>query len=257
MSGPVAKRVLYALIALGLIGIIGGISFAALGYVRISARDPHSQIGTFVLHQTFKASVRRKAEESPPAPDLSDAGLIALGAQHYGQVCSSCHGGPGLGQSPQALSLRPRPQSLPAVVDQFTDAELYQILLDGVRFSAMPSWPADANFEEIWSVVAFLRQLPGMEASRYAELAAVDLSLSADDQDRPTSQSEAGAAQPNAAGNGPEDAQAAGAGTFAWQERGELDSLDLHAMAPPMDEFLYAAPGTGWRPIGLNGAPLG
>lgn len=92
---------------------------------------------------------------------------IALGAQHYAQVCSSCHGGPGLGQSPQALGMRPSPQHLASVVSDFDGEQLFVILRDGVRFSAMPAWPADGNYAEIWHLVAFLRAMEGGVIHRY------------------------------------------------------------------------------------------
>lgn len=219
-------------IILGLAGlaVVGGLAAAGViysGVVTVSARPPHTALTTLVLHDTFKASIARKAKQVTAPDNLGNAGMIALGGQHYEQVCSSCHGGPGLGQSPQALSMRPRPQALTEVVDQFTDEELFVILRDGVRFSAMPSWPADSNFDEIWSVVAFLRRIPDMTAEQYAKATKVDL-------------------------NAPEVLDA----VFAWNERGAAMPLTMHAMAPPMEEYNYSSPSTGWRPIGLGDAPL-
>ena len=51
-------------------------------------------------------------------------------------------------------------QALPSVVGQFTDSELFEIVDHGVKYSAMPSWPTQARDDEVWSMVAFLRQLP-------------------------------------------------------------------------------------------------
>ena len=93
----------------------------------------------FLLHNTFKNSVARRAKQVDKIAGEPFPGQALLGAQRYQQVCSSCHGATGLGQSQQALSMRPRPQHLPAVVSKFTDEELYVIVRDGVRFSAMPS----------------------------------------------------------------------------------------------------------------------
>jgi len=210
------------LLALGL----GGAAAMHFGLVPVSARPPHNALTTAVLHDTFRASVERSAREVEPAPDLTDPGLIALGARHYGQVCSSCHGGPGLGQSPVALSMRPRPQSLPAVVDSFSASELYVILRDGVRFTAMPSWPSDGNFNEIWAVVAFLRQLPEMTPEAYRAATVADV---------------AGTGAPPA---------------MAWTRRGPQMPVKLHDEAAPIEDYLYAAPSTGWRPIGLQDVPV-
>ena len=70
---------------------------------------------------------------TPPA-DLSSPARVAPGVPHDANVRSCCHGGPDLGQSPIALSMRPRPQHLTAVVDQFNVAQLFAVLRDGVRF---------------------------------------------------------------------------------------------------------------------------
>ena len=40
--------------------------------------------------------------------------------------------------------------------------------------TGMPHWPGGARDDEIWAVVAFIRQLPGMSAEQYADLAGVD-----------------------------------------------------------------------------------
>ena len=232
-GGGIVARNWYKFIVLGGVGLgaivaVGGVIAASLGAINVSARAPHLGVTTFALHNVFRASIGRAAKDAPLAPDLTDPGLIHLGAQHYAQVCSSCHGGPELGQSPVSLSMRPRPQHLPAVVDQFEDGELYEILRNGVRFSAMPSWPAAENFGEIWSVVAFLRQLPDVTADEYAEMTAY------------------GEVAPS-----PATAQA-----FDWQTRGMAEPLTLHAIAPPIEEYLVSVPSTGWRPIGLSDAPV-
>ena len=221
-----AARVLVVILALGVVGGAIGVAFAAAGMVTISARPPHSGLTKFALHNTFKASVRRKAAGISDPPDLTDPGLIALGAQHYSNVCASCHGGPGLGQSPQAMGMRPSPQNLPAVVDQYDNKELFVILRDGVRFSAMAAWPADSNFGEIWALVAFLRQLPDM---------APDTFFAMTYGARPTARSV------------PE---------MPWKERGPLEPYDIHIHPQPADEYLTASPGTGWRPLGLDAAPV-
>ncbi|WP_414897309.1 c-type cytochrome [Rhodovulum sp. YEN HP10] len=236
-TGPVSTGP-RLLIGFGAVLLVLGMGAAAVmyfGLVPVSARPPHTAVTAAVLHDTFRASVARRARELGTAPgtvpDLEDPGLIALGARHYGQVCSSCHGGPGLGQSPVALSMRPRPQSLPAVVDSFSAPELYVILRDGVRFTAMPSWPSDGNFNEIWAVVAFLRQLPEMTPEAYRAATVTDV---------------AGTDAP----------------AMAWTRRGPQRPLKLHDAADsadaagPIEEYLYSVPSTGWRPIGLQDVPV-
>ena len=206
---------------LAIIGAIAAFGAMSLGLITIAARPPHTALTTDVLHYTFKRSTARAGSEVTVPDDLNSPARVALGIQHYDNVCSSCHGGPDLGQSPIALSMRPRPQHLASVVDQFSDEQLFVILRDGVRFSAMPAWPASENFDEIWSVVAFLRALPTMSNADY--IAATTRSL-------------------------PE-----GAPDLPMAAPAQLADLNVGIKAPPMDEYLYASPGTGWHDYGGNG----
>jgi cytochrome c553 len=208
-----------------LAAVVGGGAMMA-GLVPTSARPADPAIVVDVLHGTFKAAAARGGAEvrKPETVDLADPGLILLGAQHYVNTCVSCHGGPGMGQSPLALMMRPAPQHLPAVVAQFTDEELFWILREGVRFSAMPAWPAETNFGEIWAVVAFLRQLPDMSADEFAAYRT---------------------------GTDP------GAPVTPWGETGETVASRFGHPSPPVDEYAYLAPTAGWTPIGLDERPLG
>lgn len=211
-------------VGLGAVAAIVGALAIFLGLVTVSARPPHSALARAVLHTTFKRAIAREAADIVVPPDLAAPGRAALGLQVYANECSSCHGGPGLGQSPVPLSMRPTPQHLADVVGQFSDAELYVILRDGVRFSAMPAWPAAKTDDAgIWSVVAFLRQLPTMDAATY--LAAV--------------------APPKT------DTPA-----MPFGDPAPLKPMTWAAKAEPQNEYLYAAPGTGWHPIGSTNHPL-
>ncbi len=168
------KTIAVVLVAAGLIaGLVGGLVLMS-GLVSVSARPPHSGLTTMLLHTAFTRSVAQNADDLVIPADLDSPGRIALGARTYAAVCSNCHGTPGLGQNPIALSMRPSPQYLPAVVGQFSDSELAWIVDNGVRFSAMPAWPADGRLDETWSVVAFLKQLPDMTPADYAALTATD-----------------------------------------------------------------------------------
>lgn len=158
---------------LGLFAAGGLIAFAVvmLGAIDIAASSPHGVLTTELLHFVFNRTVSARANAYDPPPDLNDPTRLRVAAQHFDAVCSNCHGAPGIGQSPVALSMMPRPQSLPAVVGQFDDSELFWIVKHGVKFSAMPAWPTRARDDEVWSMVAFLRQLPGMSALTYLHLA--------------------------------------------------------------------------------------
>jgi cytochrome c553 len=155
--------------------------------------------------------------------DLAAPSRVRLAAQHFDMVCANCHGRPGFGQSVVALSLNPRPQYLPKVVGQFTDAELYVIVEHGVKYSGMPSWATDARGDEVWSMVSFLRQLPRLDARAYRALTT----------------------PPALAAPGP--AASSGEPT--------LRPANARRSTPPYDEFLYAAPASGFSDPAIHDTP--
>lgn len=162
------------LIAATAAAILIAIVVITSGIVDLSAAKPHPEGWARLLHYTFERSTAFHADATPPA-DLDSPIRIAAGAAYYGQVCARCHGGPGFGQNPVVLSMHPRPQYL--VTDlptaKFSAPELFRILKAGVKYSAMPSWPADRRDDEIWHLVAFLRALPRMSPEAFRRMAIV------------------------------------------------------------------------------------
>jgi len=197
--------------------------FVSVGGVDVSADKPDGWIARNLLHFVFKRSVATHSADLTPPDDLASPYRVRLAAQHFDMVCANCHGRPGFGQSVVALSMNPRPQYLPKVVDQFTNAELYQIVEHGVKYSAMPSWPTDARGDEVWSMVAFLRQLPKMDAKSYRDMTAL----------------------PKLAMTGPTSS-----GSDAT-----LQPANASRDTPPKDEFLYEAPSAGFSDQTIHETP--
>ena len=162
------------LFAAGIGGLLIAILVVTTGVVDLSAAKPHPEGWARLLHYTFTRSTAFHAGPKPPA-DLDTPVRVAAGAAYYGQVCARCHGGPGCGQNPVVLSMHPRPQFLTTdlPIANFTAPELFRIVKAGVKYSAMPSWPADRRDDEIWQLVAFLRAMPTMSPQTFQKLALV------------------------------------------------------------------------------------
>lgn len=217
---------LVRLVVLAVVLGTGGIATAALvmwsGVVSFAATSQDPRWLYRIIHGSFKQSVAFHAPADAP-DDLDDPGRIALGAQHYAQNCVRCHGGPDLGQNPMALAMKPTPQHLPAVVDQFTDQELFWILQNGVMMSAMPFWPAESRTDEVWSMVAFVRQLDEMTSEEYLALVTPE----------PTEYP-----------------------TVDFGSETDLAEMDFRVERFPRDEHLYAAPTGGFADYALAGVPI-
>jgi mono/diheme cytochrome c family protein len=66
--------------------------------------------------------------------------------------------------------LVPQPPKLQKSARRWTPSELFWIIKNGVKMTAMPAWGPTHSAEKIWSMVAFLQKLPDMTPVQYKEM---------------------------------------------------------------------------------------
>lgn len=158
-------------LALGLAGLLAaGALFAWSGLLNVSASSGHWAITSWFLHAVMRQSVETHAG-GIEAPDLDDPAMVLRGAGHFATGCAYCHGAPGKPPSPAVRNMTPAPPRLGGTLREWEPAELFWIVRHGIKFTGMPAWPAPERADEVWSVVAFLRALPGMAPETYRRLA--------------------------------------------------------------------------------------
>ena len=92
-------------------------------------------------------------------------GDASRGAALYTDYCGACHGKTGKGDGPIAMAYQPRPRDLTdrAHLSQRKDRDLYNVISRGGgavdRSPTMPGWGAVLAPQEIWDLVAYIRQL--------------------------------------------------------------------------------------------------
>jgi hypothetical protein len=69
---------------------------------------------------------------------------------------------PGVPKGDIAAGLYPQPPNLADAAAQFSPAELFWILKNGIKMSGMPSW-ADHSDDELWATGRLSRKAPGHE----------------------------------------------------------------------------------------------
>jgi cytochrome c553 len=159
------KYLVAAIVAAPVLGLL----FAWSGLMGIGASSGHWAITDWFLHWTMRNSVRTAAL-STDVPLFDNPEMLHMAAGHYEQGCAMCHGSPAKERSQVVFGMLPVPPDLKPRVPTWTDAELFHIVQHGVRFTGMPAWPADHREDEVWPMVAFLRQLPDMEAQDYRQM---------------------------------------------------------------------------------------
>jgi cytochrome c553 len=117
----------------------------------------------------MRSAVRTYALEVD-VPEELPRHAIQPAAGHFARGCAVCHGAPGEPQSPLVNHMLPRPPDL-TKVGEWTDGQLFRIVKHGVRFTGMPAWPTQNRDDEVWAMVAFLRELPSMDEVAWRDLA--------------------------------------------------------------------------------------
>lgn len=171
------KRRLKDLAVLGLIIAAIGVVVLVSGVFPIKASSGHWAVTRWVLDYASDRSIAFHSV-GIDVPTMGEPGLITLGAAVYESNCRFCHGVPGEEQPPVAKGMTPTPPSLASPVSTMSEQELFYVLKHGIKFAGMPAWPTQDRDDEIWSVVAFLKELPSLEKETYRELVRPDSSIS-------------------------------------------------------------------------------
>ena len=65
--------------------------------------------------------------------------LVVRGAAHYERSCRACHGSPAAARPPLVMKMTPHPPFLPERMGRWDDAEFFQIVKHGIKFTGMPA----------------------------------------------------------------------------------------------------------------------
>lgn len=124
----------------------------------------------FVMsHVSTHAIVRHAGDGKNPF--AADRKAVSMGLMHYKDNCLPCHGAPGIepaefakGFHPPALDLTSKP------VQDFSDAQLYWIVTNGIQMTGMPAFQPTHEENERWMIVSFIRELPKLTEVERKEL---------------------------------------------------------------------------------------
>jgi mono/diheme cytochrome c family protein len=158
---------------IGLLAIVLAVAatiFFFGGFFNVAASQPDPDIVNWALQKVRMASISRHADGNVPvgleSPDIVRAGARAFAARG----CANCHGAPGVNWQKFSEGLQPDPPDLKDVVKEREPKELFWVVKNGIKMTAMPSFGAiGAEDNEIWSIVAFLRKLPTVSETDFKE----------------------------------------------------------------------------------------
>jgi Cytochrome C oxidase, cbb3-type, subunit III len=162
-------RVLWAeFIVLLLLG--AGLWFSGLIQNCCGARQSPSKTEIFLARRFRSMSMPSNAMASRN-PFTGSPELLQESARHFADHCASCHANDGSGNTEMGRNLfPPAPDMRLADTQQLSDAELYYIIHNGIRWTGMPAWGGPNDDQDSWKLVLFIRHLPSLTAAEIHDM---------------------------------------------------------------------------------------
>ncbi len=168
MKRNLKQRLIELAILAGVVLLIVA-AVVASGIMPVKASSRHWAITDATLEFASTRSVQTNSIgiEVPP---LDEPGMLRLGAATYERNCAWCHGSPLQKYPAVPQAMLPTPPLLTTASINWEPNELFYIAKHGIMFTGMPAWPTQARDDDIWPVVAFVREMGSMDAEVYREL---------------------------------------------------------------------------------------
>jgi mono/diheme cytochrome c family protein len=141
-----------------------------------SARDEPAAIEVWIArrlrHLAIPAPQRSTTNPLPSTPHI-----LSKARAHFADHCAICHANNGSGQTPIGRNVYPKAPDLRARDTQtMSDGELFYVIHNGIRFTAMPAWGKGRPEEDVdsWKLVHFIRHLPHLTPDELEEMRALN-----------------------------------------------------------------------------------
>jgi mono/diheme cytochrome c family protein len=157
--------------AAGVLAVLAtvGLIVVYTGSYNVAATEEHASLTRWAFDTTFHNSVERRAADVP-VPETFTPAMIAAGARHYKSMCQHCHAGPGVERAEWASGMRPRPPHLTKAASEWRPNEVFWLLKHGVKMSGMPAFGETHDDRALWSITAFVKELPATTPELYRTL---------------------------------------------------------------------------------------
>jgi mono/diheme cytochrome c family protein len=160
------------LVAVLVLVVIAAAVVIYLGAYDVGTGNHDNALMNWVLDTAMTRSVGRHAK-GISVPPLSDPAMVEQGFRHYREMCVECHGAPGVAPGEIAKGLFPEAPDLAKTAGDWKPAELYWIIKNGLKFTAMPAWGPTHDEKALWAMTAFVERLPRLSPTEYRAMAAL------------------------------------------------------------------------------------
>jgi mono/diheme cytochrome c family protein len=153
--------IILGVLCLGTLGAFGWMGYQLFTTGFSAKPEPHPLeivVARQIRHLAIPLEQRNAQNPIPLNPDVMKESLA-----HFADHCATCHANDGSGQTPIGKNVYPKvPDLRLADTQSMSDGEIFWIIHNGIRFTAMPAWGKGdpAEDKDSWKLVHFIRHLP-------------------------------------------------------------------------------------------------
>jgi mono/diheme cytochrome c family protein len=157
------------------LGVIGWVGYRLFTTGFSAKTEPHALeviIARQIRHLAIPIEQRNAANPVP-----LNAEVLKEGRAHFADHCAVCHANDGSGQTPIGKNVYPKaPDMRLGDTQSLSDGELFWVIHNGIRFTAMPAWGSGDPEKDLdsWKLVHFIRHLPHLTQEELDEMKALN-----------------------------------------------------------------------------------
>ncbi len=162
-------------VGLGIVAAFGWVGYKLFTTGFSAKTEPHP-IEVFLARQIRHLAIpieqRKTPNPVPLSPDVTKESLA-----HFADHCATCHANNGSGQTPIGKNAYPRAPDLRlADTQSMSDGEIFWVIHNGIRFTAMPAWGESDPAQDMdsWKLVHFIRHLPQLTPEELDQMKALN-----------------------------------------------------------------------------------
>jgi mono/diheme cytochrome c family protein len=159
LIGKLLKFLIVAVIGVVIAAVV--ILFIVMPRMQWNATARPSAAEAWVARYVLSKWVRSNApsERNPIAPTAEN---LREGEHEYDEHCAVCHGLDGSAQNRVGGDFYPPIIRLNKGARSMSDGQLYFIVSDGIRMTAMPGFGTNHSSDELWKIILWVRHFPDL-----------------------------------------------------------------------------------------------
>jgi mono/diheme cytochrome c family protein len=161
----------FVIVIIAGLGIFGWVSYQLFTTGFSAKTEPHAlevMLARQIRHLAIPIAKRNAANPVP-----LNAGTLKEARAHFADHCAVCHANDGSGQTPIGKNVYPKAPDMRLTDTQsLSDGELFWVIHNGIRFTAMPAWGSGDPEKDLdsWKLVHFIRHLPQLTPEELDEM---------------------------------------------------------------------------------------